>query len=107
MGQRLRGDPPKTMREGRCGAAPPAGDPSNGRIATKLGDPRIAIAMQEQRIKQLELKVYVPVKSKNATGYKRVRSMWLDDNKGEIVRSRLVAQEVAYEAQAPAPRSSS
>ena len=40
------------------------------------------------------MEVYIEAIPEQARHHKEVRSKWLDDDKGDVVRSRLVAQEV-------------
>lgn len=57
---------------------------------------KVAIGRTTEVQRMDEFTVYAEVDEKEAVGRKKIRSKWLDDNKGDAVRSRLVAQEVGY-----------
>lgn len=52
--------------------------------------------VEVHRMQELNVYHLISIADAKRLGYKIVSSRWLDDNKGEMVRSRLVAQEVSY-----------
>ena len=84
-------------------AAMPAG-PVYGTISGELLDPNmVAAGRKRERELMDKFHVFDRVRSEDAKG-KRVRSKWVEDYKdgehGRIVRSRLVAMEIAWDARA-------
>ena len=82
-------------------AAMPAG-PVYGAISGKLLDPdMLAASRQRERELMDKFHVYDRVRSEDAKG-KRVKSKWVEDYKdgehGRIVRSRLYAMEIPWDA---------
>lgn len=57
---------------------------------------KVAIGRTTEVQRMDEFTVYMEVDEKKAAGRKKIRSKWLDDDKGDAVRSRLVAHAVAY-----------